>query len=277
MPDEPLLEVRRLTVSFGAEPVVKGISFELPKNCWACLVGESGSGKTLTGLSLTRLVRNAEVSGVINWHGDASVRNLLTLNSNELFAIRGRHIAYIFQDPHSSLNPVLTIGEQMMETYSAHFRSRKEEAEKAALISLSEVRLEARRVFASYPHELSGGMKQRVMIAMALLNGPKLLVADEPTTSLDVTVESEIIQLLQHLRTEWPMSFLFITHNIVLASRTADVIFVMQAGQIVETMRRGPSTGSGQGPEGFTPTHPYSKMLFAAGLENVTPKTVIPV
>ena len=269
MREELVLKIENLTVSIGPKRIVKGVSLEVPRNSWVCLVGESGSGKTLTALSLTRLVREAQLSGSVVWSGDGNERNLLALRQQQLRAIRGRQIAYIFQDPHSSLNPVLTVGEQMAETYAAHFRCRPEEAKKASLASLSEVRLEARRIFDSYPHELSGGMKQRVMIATALLIGPKMLVADEPTTALDVTIEKEILDLLQDLRTEWPVSYFFITHNIRLASRVADIVYVMKDGLIVEKMEKGP--------KGFEPREAYTKRLFRAGLENVRPRTEIDV
>ena len=267
MREEPLLEVRNLSVSFGPEQVVKNISFDVPRDAWVCLVGESGSGKTQTALSLTRLADDARVSGSVAWSGGGPARNLLELRGRDLLAVRGRHIAYVFQDPHSTFDPVMTIGEQMVESYAAHFRCGLEEALKASLISLGEVRLDARRVAASYPHELSGGMKQRVSIAMALLNGPKLLIADEPTTSLDLTIEKGIMDLFNDLRTEWPMSYLFITHNICLASRVADYIYVMKSGEIVEKLTRGP--------KGFEAKERYTRMLFQAGLENVRPKTEI--
>ncbi len=269
MREEPLLEAINLAVSFNGQKVVKNISFEIPKNSWVCLVGESGSGKTQTALSLTRLVEDASISGSVLWRGGDSPKNLFEMPSRELTAVRGRHIAYVFQDPQNAFDPVMTIGEQMAEAYTAHFRCGPEEASKASLISLGEVRLDARRVFASYPHELSGGMKQRVAIATALLNGPKLLIADEPTTSLDVTIEKEIIDLMSDLRTEWPMSYLFITHNICLASRVADRIYVMKSGEIIEKMIRGSN--------GFEPKESYTRMLFAAGLENVLPGTEIAV
>ncbi len=269
MREEPLLEVRGLTVSFGGKLVVKEVSFDVPKDSWVCLVGETGSGKSLTALSLTRLAGGAHVEGTVRWLDEGSSKDLLSLKEEPLRVMRGRELAYIFQDPHSSLNPVMTVGEQMVEAYEAHFRCKRSEAEKAALISLGEMRLEARRVVACYPHELSGGMKQRVMIAMALLNNPKLLIADEPTTSLDVTIEKGIIDLLNDLRTEWPMSYLFITHNICLASRVADYIYVMKDGRIIEKLDRGP--------KGFYPKEPYTRQLFQAGLENVPPKTEIAV
>ena len=267
MREEPLLEVLNLSISFGEQRVVNNISFEVPKNSWVCLVGESGSGKTQTAMSLTRLSGKPEVRGSVVWYGEGTPRNLLELRGAELISVRGRQIAYVFQDPHDSLNPVMTVGEQMSEAYTAHFRCRPAEAHKASHISLSEVRLDARRVYQSYPHELSGGMKQRVMLAMALLNGPKLLIADEPTTSLDVTIEKGILDLMSDLRTEWPMSYLFITHNICLASRKADHIYVMKSGEIIEKLARTP--------KGFEPKEPYTRSLFAAGLENAAPRTEI--
>jgi ABC-type dipeptide/oligopeptide/nickel transport system ATPase component len=276
MSAEPLLEVRDLTVSFRGKAVVKGVSLDIPKSSWVCLVGETGSGKSLSALSLTRLHENAQVSGRATWFTDSGkTKELLSLPAKELFAMRGKQIAYVFQDPHNSLNPVLTVGEQMVEAYQAHYKCRPAEAEKAALICLSEMRLESKRVFASFPHELSGGMKQRVMIATALLCAPRLLIADEPTTALDVTIEHGIIDLLRDLRTEWPMSYLFITHNISLAARVAEIIYVMKDGQVVERMERGPSASSGRA--GFAPKEAYTKLLFSAGLDNVKPRTEIPV
>ena len=163
----------------------------------------------------------------------------------------------------------MTVGEQMVEAYLSHFKkSRASEAEKACLHSLAEARLpEVRRVFGSFPHELSGGMKQRVMIALAVLMGPKLLVADEPTTSLDVTVEHGILEVLRGIRGEWATSCLFITHNITLAAKVADRICVMKDGKIVETLER---VGSG-----FEPKENYTRALFRASLQNAQPKTEI--
>ena len=267
---EALLEVRDLTVSFGAKDVVRGVSFDVPKNTWVCLVGETGSGKSLSALALTRLTGAAGLKGKVLWHGEKGTRDLLSLRGKELVSPRGRELAYVFQDPHSSLNPVMTVGEQMVEAYQVHFRCKYQEAEKASLVCLSEMHLEARRVFASYPHELSGGMKQRVMIATALLSAPKLLIADEPTTSLDVTIERGIMELFRDLRNEWPMSYLFITHNICMASRVAEIIYVMKDGQIIEKLERGDK-------KEFAPKEAYTRLLFQAGLENVKPKTEIPV
>ena len=270
-----LLEIKDLTVSFpsqgGPRAVVKNVSMDIPERQWVCLVGESGSGKTMTALSLTRLVGGAEITGAVLWSDDSASRDLLTLSEEELRKVRGKGIAYIFQDPHNSLNPVMTVGEQMMETYLTHYRrSGKKEAEKACMICLAEARLpEPRRIFFSYPHELSGGMKQRVMIATAILTGPKLLVADEPTTALDVTTEMEIIELLQGIRTEWPLSFLFITHNILLASQVADIIYVMKDGAVIEKLLPGKN--------GFEGKEPFTQALFRASLRNVPPKTVIEV
>ena len=275
MADEPILSVRELTVSLPVngrmQSLVRGVSFDIPRAGWVCLVGESGAGKTLAALSLCRLVPGAKYSGSVLWHDDEKPADLLKLSDRKIHALRGAGISYVFQDPHSSLNPVMTIGEQMVETYLAHFRRSKiAEAEKASLTSLAEARLpEVRRVFASYPHELSGGMKQRVMIALALLTGPKLFVADEPTTALDVTIEHGILDLLRGIRAEWSISCLFITHNILLASEFADHIYVMKDGKIVESMARTE--------RGFEPKEDYARALFRAGLKNVPPKTEIKV
>jgi ABC-type dipeptide/oligopeptide/nickel transport system ATPase component len=270
MPAEPLLEVRDLTVSFDGKAVVKGVSFDIPKSAWVCLVGETGSGKSLSALSLTGLAGNAKVTGAATWHTDSGkTKELLSLPAKELLAFRGKQIGYVFQDPHNSLNPVLTVGEQMVEAYQAHYKCKRAEAEKSALICLSEMRLESKRIFESFPHELSGGMKQRVMIATTLLTAPRLLVADEPTTALDVTIEHGIVDLMQDLRTEWPMSYLFITHNISLAARVAEIIYVLKDGQLVERMDKFEDR--------FLPKEPYTKLLFSAGLDHVKPRTEIPV
>ena len=270
MSAEPLLEVRKLSLSIGGKPIVKDVSFDVPRNTWVCLVGETGSGKSLTALSLARLSADVKAEGSVLWHDDdGTPHDLLRISEKELTAVRGKDLAYVFQDPHSSLNPVMTVGEQMVEAYQAHFRCKHKEAEKASLVCLSEMHLDAKRTFTCFPHELSGGMKQRVMIATALLANPRLLVADEPTTALDASVEHGIINLLADLRTEWPMSYLFITHNIGLASRVADVVYVMRRGEIVEKMSRGT--------KGFEPKEKYTRMLFAAGLEQVKPMTEIPV
>ncbi len=272
MGEEPILKVRDLSVSFISngtkKEAVRHISFEVPSGGWVCLVGESGCGKTQTALALTRLSSSAQVSGSVLWRQEDVEKDIMKLPPSELRALRGTAISYVFQDPNRTLDPVMTVGEQMTETYLAHFKSSAAEAHKAALVSLVEANLpEPERVLNSFPHELPGGMKQRVMIALALLTGPKLLVADEPTTSLDVTVERGIIELLRELRMEWKLACLFITHNIHLASCVADRIYVMRQGQIVERMDRNV--------KGFIPNGVYAKALFKAGLENVRPKTMI--
>lgn len=274
MGEESILKVQNLSVSFFTnkekKEVVREVSFEIPHRAWVCLVGESGSGKTQTALALTRLSNGAELSGSVLWRGDDGEKDILKVSPDELRALRGTAISYVFQDPNGSLNPVMTIGEQMVETYLAHFKSGFAEAQKTSLASLAEAHFsEPRRVFGSFPHELSGGMKQRVMIAMAFLTGPKLLVADEPTTALDVTIERGIIELLRDMRTEWELACLFITHNIRLASHVADRIYVMRQGRIIERMDRGAA--------GFVPKESYTKTLFKAGLENVAPQTRIEV
>jgi ABC-type dipeptide/oligopeptide/nickel transport system ATPase component len=272
MAEEALLSVRGLSVSLdteaGPKTLVHEVSFDVPRGGWVCLVGESGCGKTITSLSLCRLLEGARYSGSVLWRGEEKTEDLFTLSEKDIHARRGNGISYVFQDPNSSLNPVMRIGEQMTETYLSHFaRSSAAEAEKASLASLAESRLpEVRRVFASFPHELSGGMKQRVMIALALLTGPKLLIADEPTTSLDATVERGILDLLDGIRREWSLSGLFITHNISLALEIADTVYVMKEGRILERILRGAE-----------PQHEYTRALFRAGLRHVEPKTEIPL
>jgi ABC-type dipeptide/oligopeptide/nickel transport system ATPase component len=271
--EEPILSIRDLSVSLPAGDgfctPVKNVTLDIPRGGWVCLVGESGSGKTLAALSIGRLLSSARYSGSMLWRGEEKALDLVTASEREIHAVRGAGISYVFQDPHTSLNPVLRVGEQMTETYLSHFKkSSAAEAEKASLASLAEARLpEVRRVFASFPHELSGGMKQRAMIALALLTGPKLLIADEPTTALDVTIEHGILDLLKGIRHEWEVSCLFITHNIAVASEVADRIYVMKDGLITEMMEKESGV--------FNPKTPYATALFRAGLRGVFPKTEI--
>ncbi|MET0351685.1 MAG: dipeptide ABC transporter ATP-binding protein [Rhizobacter sp.] len=220
----------------GRGPV--GVSFDVPENTTVALVGESGSGKSVTAMSILNLLPvNAERSGRIDFEG----RDLLKATLPELQALRGRDIACVFQDPMSSLNPVFTIGRQVCEPLRRHLGMGRREALERAEALLAEVQLpEPRRRLSSYPHELSGGQQQRVMIAMALACSPKLLIADEPTTALDVTIQRQILDLLARLKETHRMSMLFISHDLGVVGEIADEVVVMRQGTVRE---RGPVAG----------------------------------
>jgi len=233
-----MLQINDLKVSYFKEAkeikAVDGVRLKIPKGSIFAVVGESGCGKTTLGLSLTDLIDPSDgriMSGAVVFEG----RNILRLGPKDLCNIRGKDISYIFQEPASSHNPVFTIGEQITETLLVHKMAKKDNVKDKALISLREAGLaEAERVFNSFPHELSGGMKQRAMIAMAVSTRPKLLVADEPTTALDVNTESRILELLLLLRDNLGLSVLFITHNMRIVKRIADEVAVMYQGKVVE-------------------------------------------
>jgi peptide/nickel transport system ATP-binding protein len=236
--NSPLLEVEDLRVTFRTEDglvhAVDGISYSVQRGRTLGIVGESGSGKTvssLTTLGLTR-TQGAEVSGRIRFDG----RDLVALSDDELRAIRGNDIAMIFQDPLSALHPFYRVGVQLVEAIRAHRDVAKPAARKRAveLLELVGIPDPTRRVD-GYPHEFSGGMRQRVMIAMALANQPKLLIADEPTTALDVTVQAQILALLARLQRELEMAIIIITHDLGVVAEVADDIAVMYAGRIVES------------------------------------------
>ncbi len=234
----PLLRVEDLHVEFPTEDgvvhAVDGITYEVSRGHTLGIVGESGSGKTvasLTTLGLTRL-QGARISGRILFEG----RDLLTVSEQELRSIRGNEIAMVFQDPLSSLHPFFKVGWQLIEAVRTHQDVSKAQARARAieLLGLVGIPDPARRVD-EYPHEFSGGMRQRAMIAMALINHPKLLIADEPTTALDVTVQAQILALLEHLQRELGMAIVIITHDLGVVAEMADDIAVMYAGRIVET------------------------------------------
>jgi peptide/nickel transport system ATP-binding protein len=249
----PLLEIRDLRVRFGTEAgaltAVDGVSCTVPPRGTLGIVGESGSGKTVMSLAVMGLTRftGAQVSGEVVFEG----RNLLTLPDDELRRVRGSQIAMIFQDPLSSLHPLMRVGTQLVEAIRAHSRVTRRAARARAVELLRMVELPdpARRVRA-YPHELSGGMRQRAMIAMALANEPRLLIADEPTTALDVTVQAQILELLKRLQDELGMATMIITHDLGVIAETADEVAVMYAGRIVE---RAPTRTLFSAPE-----HPYT-------------------
>ncbi len=256
-----LLAVRDLTVTFDARPrvarAVDGVSFEVAPGETLALVGESGCGKTVTALALLRLLqqppaRIAPASRIL--FEDADV---LAMDGAALRRLRGARMAIVFQEPMTSLNPVLTVGTQIAETVRAHERvpraaARARAADMLALMGLPD----PPRCLRQYPHELSGGMRQRVLLAMALVCRPQLLIADEPTTALDVTIQAQILELLADLRSRLGMAMLLITHNLGIAAGIADRVAVMYGGRIVETA---PST------ELFArPAHPYTAGLLRA-------------
>lgn len=254
----PLLEVKNLRAFIplpkGEIKPVDDISFSINKGEIVALVGESGSGKSVSSLSIMGLNANA-----IKYHPDSSIffegKNLLKLKEKELRKIRGNDIAMIFQDPMSSLNPVHTIGKQITESIVLHKRVNYKEAKKIALELLNKVGIpDSERRLNDYPHQLSGGMRQRVMIAIALACNPKLLIADEPTTALDVTIQLQILNLLRELQKEFDISILLITHDLGVVAETADRVIVMYCGKIVEEGNVG---------EIFeNPAHPYTKGLI---------------
>lgn len=258
MSAEPLLKVEGLTVTFHSTEkslvAAAGISYELNAGEVLAVVGESGSGKSVSALALTQLLPGAPIctlSGKINYEG----KDLLSMSESEIARYRGKEIAYIFQDPGTSLNPVYSIEFQIAEAIQIH-RPEISDVRAAVIQALQEVRIQnPEKVAQQYPHELSGGMQQRVMIAMALACNPRILVADEPTTALDVTIQKEIIDLLARLRRERGMSILLITHNFGIVAQFADRVIVMRYGKIVEN-------GTAQAVM-EKPNHPYTQGLIA--------------
>ena len=233
-----ILEVRNLSTSFDTDEgrlrVVQGVSFRLEKGQTLCIVGESGCGKSVTGFSLMRLLPSPPAkieSGEVLYKGT----DLLQLTENEMKHLRGNDLAMIFQEPMTSLNPVLTIGNQLCETIVRHQDMSKSEAKSLAISMLEKVGMsEAKMRMSVYPHQLSGGMKQRVMIAMALCCRPEVLIADEPTTALDVTIQAQILELLKELQEREGMAMIMITHDLAVVSEVADEVLVMYASQVVE-------------------------------------------
>lgn len=249
-----LLDVRHLSVAFGNNAVVRELCLRVDQGRTLCLVGESGSGKSMTALSILRLVPppGRIVAGSIIYDG----QDLLTLNEADMRTLRGRSIAMIFQEPMTSLNPVLRIGDQVAEPLEVHFGQSRREAQAHAVELLRQVGIPspASRL-RDYPHQLSGGMRQRVMIAMALACSPSLLLADEPTTALDVTIQGQILRLLKGLAEERAMGLLLITHDLGVVAEAADDVGVMYAGELVESAPVG---------EFFArPLHPYAESLMA--------------
>ncbi len=257
----PLLEINDLTLEFGAvsesKRALDGVSLSIESGETMCLVGESGSGKSLTALSIAKLVPTPParyVRGSILLEG----RDVLTLPDRELHRLRGGLVSFVFQDPGASLNPVMPVGRQVMEVLELHRPKAATRAEVCRLLALVGIASPQERA-SSYPHQLSGGMQQRVMIAMALASNPKLLVADEPTTALDVTIQAQIMELLADLKQRLGMSILLITHNLGVAAALADRIVVMYAGQVVEMA---PALALLSDPR-----HPYTRALMESAPE----------
>jgi oligopeptide/dipeptide ABC transporter ATP-binding protein len=256
----PLLEVNDLQTHFftreGVVRAVDGISFSLEVGRTLGIVGESGCGKSVTALSIMGLIPKPPAKIV---HGEVLFerRDLTTLSEKKLEDVRGKEIAMIFQDPMTSLNPTLTIGTQITETIRRHYDVSKAQARKRAVELLEEVQIpNAAARLDDYPHRYSGGMRQRVMIAIALSCDPKLLIADEPTTALDVTVQAQILDLLEDLRGQHQMAMILITHDMGVVAEAADDIVVMYAGQVVE---QAPVLSLFDSPE-----HPYTEALLGA-------------
>ncbi len=255
---QPLLEINNLSIGFdtnrGLITPVRDVSLSIYPGQTVALVGESGCGKSVTALSILRLIPQPPgrvLGGEVSLEG----RNLLDLTEREMRSVRGKDIAMIFQEPMTSLNPVYTIGDQIVEAVTLHQGVSTHEAYKIAEEALSDVGIaDAHRRLHEYPHQMSGGMRQRVMIAMALSCKPKLLIADEPTTALDVTIQAQILELLRKLQRERGMSILLITHDLGVVAENADVVGVMYASRIVEFAKV---------EELFDrPQHPYTEGLF---------------
>lgn len=269
-----LLDVRNLSIEFSAAlraggqpspavprqalPAVRDVSFSIAPNEVLGLVGESGSGKSITSLAIMRLLPpQARVSGEILFSENGTTRNLPVLPDDSMRQLRGSRIAMIFQEPMTALNPVMRVGDQIAEAVRAHGTRSKSEADRLAVQAMNDVAIpEPDRRARDYPHQLSGGMRQRVMIAMAIVNRPQLLIADEPTTALDVTIQAQILELLAELRAKFGLAMLFISHDLAVVSQVADRVVVMYAGSVVEL---------GTKHEIFqAPAHPYTRGLLHA-------------
>jgi len=251
----PVLEIRDLVVSIGEAEPLKGVQLSINPGEVHALVGESGSGKSMTALAAMRLLPKQAVirSGQILFDGE----DIVHLGAPQMRRLRGARMSMIFQEPMTSLNPVLTIGRQITETLQLHLGMNRREARARAieLLDLVGIADPGQRVDA-FPHQLSGGMRQRVMIAMAVACRPRLLIADEPTTALDVTIQAQVLDLIAALQRELPMAVLLITHNIAVVGRWADRASVMYGGRVVES-----------GPVGevlTAPAHSYTRQLLAA-------------
>ncbi len=277
---QSLLEVHNLSIAFprAAESApsafasasslaaVRDLNFSIAPGEVLGLVGESGSGKSLTSLAIMRLLPpQARVSGEIVFCGNDQPQNLTSLSDDSIRQLRGSHIAMIFQEPMTALNPVMRVGDQIAEAVRAHNRIPKKQARQQAVDAMNEVAIpDPERRARDYPHQLSGGMRQRIMIAMAIVNRPQLLIADEPTTALDVTIQAQILELLAQLRSKFGLAMLFISHDLAVVSQVADRVAVMYAGSMVEL---------GTKQEIFrSPAHPYTRGLLQAVPDLKTPR-----
>jgi len=258
--DAPLLSVKDLRIAFSGQEAVRGISFEIAAGETLGLVGESGSGKSATSLAVLRLLpASAAVSGGIRFaRADGVVEELLSLPEEVMRRHRGSSIAMIFQEPMTALNPVMKVGRQIAEALLAHApRTSRKEVRERVFQAMREVALpDPERRIDDYPHQFSGGQRQRIVIAMALINKPRLLIADEPTTALDVTVQAQILALLKTLKREHNLSMLFISHDLAVVGQVADRVAVMRHGEIVE---------QGSVSQVLTrPQHDYTRNLLAS-------------
>lgn len=265
MGNHPLLKVEDLVVDFSSEngPVtaVEGVSFELQSGQMLGLVGESGCGKSVTSLSVMQLLPRPAGrirSGKILFDSEQGRLDLARLSPLEMSGVRGKEISMIFQEPMTALNPVKTVGSQLAECFELHFSTMTGSEIRSKSVELLErVKIAApEERFSEYPHQLSGGMRQRVMIAMALACGPKLLIADEPTTALDVTVQAQILDLIKEIQKDLEMAVIFITHDLAVVSEICDSVVVMYAGKVIETCEKREIFES--------PRHPYTKGLMGS-------------